>query len=121
MTDGDLARIEKTLSLRLPASYRDAQQSVTENPGGFDVTPWLFADPDDVNGNTQVPLSEGYFDKANWLPYYVAIGDSGAGDLYLLDTAQDPAPVLWLSHEDHAITPEAPSLPDFVVACQRWT
>lgn len=117
MTDGDIRRIETALGVTLPASYgrtlRDFP-SLGSGPGG------LFTDPDDVIGYTQAPLSEGHYDGANWRPSYVAIGDSGAGDLYVLDTAREPAPILWLSHEDHAITEEAPSLPAFLEECRRW-
>ncbi len=107
-----------TLGVSLPDAYREALRDLADDPA--DGLSGLFDDPDAVIDHTQAPMSEGNYDGTNWRPSYVAIGDSGAGDLYVLDTARIPAPVLVLSHEDHAITEESPSLTVFVAAWRRW-
>ncbi|MDQ2686300.1 MAG: SMI1/KNR4 family protein [Armatimonadota bacterium] len=112
MTDEDLKRIETALGITIPASYRAAIHA--EDTFG------LFDSPDAVIGYTQAPLSEGDYDGANWRPSYVAIGDSGAGDLYFIDAAREPSPVFCLSHEDHMITQEAPSLAAFMADARQW-
>lgn len=116
MTDGDIRRIETALGVTLPASCGRtlrAFPSLGSGPGG------LFNEADSVIGATQVPLPDGDYDGASWRPSYVALGFSAAGDVYLLETARDPAPVLVLSHEDHAVTEEAPSLAAFAAQWER--
>ena len=109
MTDVQLDAVEADLGVRLPEAYRRACREAAPEPGGA----WLFDHPESVVNSTRCPLDEGDYGGPELLPRYVAVGDSGAGDLWLLDLETDGTPVPCLSHETHAVEPEWPSFAAF--------
>jgi hypothetical protein len=114
MTEAQLQTIEQELGRRLPEDYRSI---IREFGGQIDG---LFDDPDEVIQATRFPMDASDYDSENWKPSYIAIGDSGAGDLYLLDTAFESSPVYVLSHEDLSITAEWTSIAAFIATEQAW-
>ena len=75
-------------------------------PIGRDWVYWFYDDPKRVIHGTFFPLEDGGYAGPELLPRYVAVGESGGGDLYLLDTTADGLPVVCLSHETHAVEAE---------------
>ena len=114
MTDTQLDRIETELGLRLPADYRAVSQEFPFRTIGNERVYWFYDDPNSVIQNTRVPMSDGDYDMANWNPTYLIIGRGAAGDEHLIDTALAHSSVYLLSHEDHSIVEEWPSLSAFV-------
>jgi hypothetical protein len=115
MTDQQLDAIEAALGLPLPAEYRSVSRAFPFRPlSPTDRVYWMYDDPNAVIGATQQPLRDGDYDKSNWRASQVVIGESASGDLYLMDTAAEHAPVFLLSHETHEIIPDCPSFQAFV-------
>jgi hypothetical protein len=65
---------------------------------------------------TRPLLSDGEYDHAAPGDTFVVIGDSGAGDVYLLDTAFS-SPVYSPGHATHRIEPERPASAAYV---EEW-
>lgn len=115
MTEAQLQTIERELGVRLPADFR----AVTQEFGDYLVE--FFDEPEDVLEATRSPMAEGDYNKTNWKASYVVIGESGAGDLYLLDTEREAtSPIYVLSHEDQSLTEEWASSRAFVADWQAW-
>lgn len=115
MTESQLQTIERELGVRLPEDYRETSLDFPFQPRGNDWVYWMYDEPDRIIGETLAPLADGEYDQTNWKPSYLVIGQSAAGDLYLLDTAQgDDSPVYCLSHEDHSIEEEWAHFLEFV-------
>jgi hypothetical protein len=117
MTDDQLDAIETTLGLTLPPAYRRVSRMFPFRPIGLDRVYWFFDDPNRVIHGTRFPLEDGGYAGPALPPRYVAIGQSGGGDLYLLDTAAEGLPVVCLSHETHAVEPAWPTFEAFV---EEW-
>lgn len=116
MTEVQLDAIETALQVTLPAAYRQTSIAFPFRPIGHDWVYWFYDDPERVIGATRAPLSDGEYDQTDWRGTFVVIGESGAGDLYLLDTPAS-SPVYCLSHETHRIEPEWPTFRAFV---EEW-
>lgn len=116
MTEEDLHYIEAELNVALPSDYRAVLRDFPFPTDGGSWVYWLYDNPDDIVNETRFPQEDGGYDKHNWKQTYVVIGQGAAGDTHLLDTALNPSPVYLLSHEDHSIVEEWPSLQAFVSA-----
>lgn len=114
MTDARIAAIEAALGFPLPGEYRRVAAAPPFRPIGLGSVYWFFDDPADVIEETRAPLADGGYDMAGWREGYLTIGENGAGDLYVMDTAAPGLPVHLLSHESHAIEPEFGSFAAFV-------
>ena len=114
MTDDQLDAIEAQLGVTLPDAYRRVSRAAPFRPLGRDAVYWFYDDPDAVVGMTRSPHADAGYAGPGLPPRYVAIGDSAAGDAYLLDTLADGSPVACLSHETHAVEPEWPTFEAFV-------
>lgn len=114
MTEAQFAEIEAAVGFSLPDEYRRVAASPPFRPLRGDSVYWFFAEPDRVIGGTLAPLADGDYDMAGWQNTYLTIGESGAGDLYVMDTAAAGLPVHCLSHESHEIEPEYKTFAAFV-------
>ncbi len=117
MTNEQLDGIEAALRLKLPDEYRQVSVEFPFRPIGRDWVYWFYDDPQAVIGETRAPLAYGDYDRHGWRDSFVVIGQSAAGDLYLLDTAAAGSTVFCLSHETHAIEVEWTTFDGFV---QDW-
>lgn len=113
MTCEQLDQIEVALGFPLPREYRAMSQAFPFAPLGNDWVYWFLDDPARVIAETKAPLVDGDYSMSNWQPSYLAIGYSACGDVYFLDAARADSPVFCLSHEDHSITEDWPSLAAF--------
>lgn len=118
MTTAELDQIEAALGLHLPAAYREVSRVFPFRPSRNDWVYWFYDEPDRVINETLSPLEDGEYDRADWKPGFVVIGQSACGDLYVLDTTQDGAPVFCLSHEDHSLVKEFPSFEAYIAYWQ---
>lgn len=114
MTPAQLDSIETALNLKLPQRYRKTSGDFPFEPVAGDSVYWFFDDPETVIRATRQPLDGSGYNRQNWRPEFVAIGHSPAGDLYVLDTSTESAPVLCLSHETHELEVEWPGFEQFV-------
>jgi SMI1 / KNR4 family (SUKH-1) len=114
MTEQQLKQIEAELGVRLPAGYRAVSRAYPFRPVGDDWAHWMYDNPADVVAATRQPLGNRFYTRANWKETYLAIGQSAAGDLYLLDLAEPASPVYCLSHEDHSIAADWDSFDAFI-------
>lgn len=119
MTEAQLDEIEAAVGFPLPAAYRRTAAAPPFQPIGRDWVYWFYDDPTRVIEGTLAPLADGDYDLAGWQPGYITIGQSGAGDLHVLNTTAAGLPVLCLSHETHAIEPEWPTFAEFVAEWMR--
>lgn len=114
MNETQLDSIEKAVGFALPAEYRRVAASPPFRPIGHDWVYWFYDDPSRVIEGTLAPLADGGYDQSHWQAGYLTIGESGGGDLYVMDTTVADLPVLCLCHETHAIEPAWPSFSVFV-------
>ena len=114
MTESQLSEIEARVGFPLPDDYRQVALAFPFRPIGRDCIYWFHNEPARVIEDTIAPLADGGYNLDGWRNGYIAIGQSPAGDLYLLDSHSERLPVHCLSHETHAIEPEWPSFEDFV-------
>lgn len=119
MSDDQLDRIESALGVTLPPAYRRVSRAFPFRPIGRDWVYWFYDDPGAVIDETLHPMEDGDYSGPALLPRYVVIGQSAAGDAYLLDLAGDGLPVACLSHETHAVEPEWPTFEAFVEEWKR--
>lgn len=114
MTDDQLDAVEAALGARLPLAYRDVSRAFPFRPVGRDWVYWFYDDPLAVVRATRFPHEDGGYAGPPLPPRYVAVGESGAGDLYLLDLTGDGLPVVILSHETHEMEPGWATFEGFV-------
>lgn len=114
MTEAQLNEVEARVGFALPPEYRRVAVEFPFRPIGRDSVYWFYDDPARVIEGTLAPLADGEYDRAGWRDGFLTIGESAAGDLYILDTRAAGLPVLCLSHETHAIEPEWPTFAAFV-------
>jgi hypothetical protein len=117
MQELGLDAIEQAVGFALPTAYREVATKSPFRPIGRDAIYWFFDDPQTVISETLAPLSDGEYDQTQWQNGFLAIGQSAAGDLYLLDTRSCDLPVLSLSHETHLLATEWPTFDAYV---QEW-
>ena len=120
MTADEIQRLEEKFGRRLPAAYREILAAPPFDPAIHRWIYWLYDDPEAILNETAAPL-DGLFEGADWRDTFLAIGRSAGGDLYLLDTAQEPAPIYCLSHEDHSIVQEFPAIDAYIAYWQEET
>lgn len=114
MIEAQFDEIEAAVGYTLPTEYRRVAASPPFRPIGHDWVYWFYDDPTWVIEGTLAPLGDGGYDQSGWQAGYLTIGQSGAGDLYVMDTTADGLPVHCLCHETHAIEPEWPTFAAFV-------
>jgi len=114
LTESQLAEIEEAVGFILPSEYRRVSLTFPFRPIGRDWVYWFYDDPDRVIDGTIAPMADGDYDLAGWRGSYLTIGESGAGDLYVMDTADAVLPVHCLSHESHQIEPEYATFAEFI-------
>lgn len=119
MTNAELDTIESALGVRLPVAYR--RLSVTFpfkplDPARSGTTDWFYNDAATVIAATRAARSNQNIQDEIGRTALVVIGDSGAGDWYVIDTTETPEsalPVYCISHEDHQWSQEWPTLAAF--------
>ncbi|MFO0881072.1 MAG: SMI1/KNR4 family protein [Gemmataceae bacterium] len=117
MTEAQLAEIEAAVGFALPDEYQRVAIAPPFRPIGRDWVYWFYNDPARVIDGTLAPLADGDYDRAEWRAGYLTIGESGAGDLYVMDTAAAGLPIHCLSHESHRIETEYETFAAFV---EEW-
>ena len=97
MTAEDFEKIEKELSLSLPAAYREAlmrPEFQSEAAGFLEFT----GDADEIIGlNLEVRSAEFYGVK--WPEHYLVVGEDGAGDNYFTDVRRETPAVFLANYE----------------------
>lgn len=117
MTEAQLDEMEAGVGFKLPPEYRRVAVASPFRPIGRDSVYWFFDDPSRVIQETLAPLADAGYDMADWRPGLLTIGESGAGDLYVMDSAAEGLPVHCLSHESHRLEPEYATFSAFV---EEW-
>jgi len=117
MTEGELTEVEAAIGFTLPSEYWRVAAAFPFRPIGRDWVYWFYDDPDRVIDGTLAPLADDAYDKVGWRTGYLTIGESAAGDLYVMDSTAPRLPVYCLSHETHRIEPEYPTFAAFV---EEW-
>ncbi len=118
VTAMQLDEIEAGVGFSLPAEYRRVASEFPFRPIGRDCLYWFYNDPASVIGETLATVSEAGYERAGWQDGYLAIGNSAAGDTYVLDTRADGLPVHCLSHETNAV--ELLEWPSFQAFVAEW-
>ena len=97
MTAEDFEKIEKELSLSLPAAYREAlaRPEFQSEAAGFQE---FTGDADEVIGLNLEVRADG-FCGVKWPVNYLVIGDDGAGDYYFTDVNRTTPAVFLADHE----------------------
>jgi hypothetical protein len=85
LIEAQLDRIEAAVGFALPAEYRRVAASPPFRPIGHDWVYWFYDDPTWVIEGTLTPLADGGYDRSGWQAGYLTIGQSGAGDLYVME------------------------------------
>jgi hypothetical protein len=112
MTGADFAAIEAVIGRPLPEAYRRLMAGDPVDAPGSDAAIALIADAPSVVGiNREMRLGEF---AGEWHPEWFVIGNSPAGDLYVLDLSGASTAVFGWDHETHEISEEAPDLGAFV-------
>lgn len=114
MTEFQFEMIEAAVGFFLLDKYRRVAAAPPFRPVRGDLVYWFFNDPNKVIEATIAPLADGDYDMTGWQYSYLTIGESGAGDLYVMDTAVADLPVHCLSHESHRIELEYKTFAAFV-------
>ncbi|MCO6454378.1 MAG: SMI1/KNR4 family protein [Pirellulaceae bacterium] len=117
MTEAQLDEIEAAVGFALPAEYRRVAAAPPFRPIGRDWVYWFYDDPGMIIEGTLAPLPDGGYNRDGWRADYLCIGESAAGDSYVLDTVTPGLPVLCRSHETHRVEPEYPTFAAFV---EEW-
>lgn len=117
MTEAQLREIEEAVGFPLPSEYRRLSIEFPFRPIGRDWVYWFYNDPARVIDGTLAPLADCDYDRNGWRGSYLTIGESGAGDLFVMDTAVAGLPVYSLGHESHRIEMEYPT---FGVFIEEW-
>jgi hypothetical protein len=129
MTKADLDRIETTLDLKLPASYRETilhypQWLVEKQPSWSNVTYWDYADDPDrvIHFNQYVRGFEPgeFFDEGPWPPHYFVIGSEEEQNWYFLDLEGGTEAVYLYHHDLGEVRSLAPSLREFPDVLVEW-
>ena len=100
MTDDDLRRIEATLGISLPESYKRhvGQFPVPYLRGNYDTELWDDADElIDRNLELRTKFIREHFP---WPPHWYFIGDPLTACGYAIDLRDPAAPVVWVDHCD---------------------
>ncbi|VTS07342.1 SMI1/KNR4 family protein [Tuwongella immobilis] len=121
MTREQLAILEAELGRTLPEEYRRVAEDSPFRPVGNDAVYWFYSDPMRVRSATLAPLADGDYSGAGWRTSFLAIGESPAGDLYLMETAEPQLPIWMLDHETHELTCEWSSFAEFVHEWQQFS
>ena len=97
MTAEDFEKIEKELSLSLPAAYREAlaRPEFQSEAAGFQE---FTSDADEIIGLNLEVRAEG-FCGVKWPVNYLVIGEDGAGDYYFTDVNRERPAVFLADHE----------------------
>lgn len=97
MTAEDFEKIEKELSLSLPAAYREAMmrpEFQSEAAGFLEFT----GDADEIIGLNLEVRSAGFY-GVKWPEHYLVVGEDGAGDNYFTDVRRETPAVFLADHE----------------------
>ncbi len=97
MTAEDFEKIEKELSLSLPAAYREAlmRPEFQSEAAGFQE---FTSDADEVIGLNLEVRASGFY-GVKWLEHCLVIGDDGAGNNYFTDVKKERSAVFLADHE----------------------
>jgi hypothetical protein len=114
MTESELAEIEAAVGFLIPSEYRRVAIEFPFRHIGRDSVYWFYDEPERVIGGTLFPLANAAYDRTGWKDSYLVIGESAAGDPYLMDTIAAGYPVFCLCHESHRIEKEYPTFSAFV-------
>ncbi len=103
MTAEDFEKIEKELSVSLPAAYRDAlaRPEFQSEAAGFQE---FTGDADEIIGLNLEVRADG-FCGVKWPVTYLVIGDDGAGDYYFTDVNRT-TPAVFLADHERTISPK---------------
>jgi hypothetical protein len=110
MTDSDLQRIERELSLKLPADYRSLMLSYPFPPDSFTAENML---PDNA-----ARLLESAGGRDNLPPRSFIIGNDGGEEIYFIDTSRQQSPVFVFDLETGEIKEYAPTLEAYIQKCR---
>lgn len=97
MTAEDFEKIEKELSISLPAAYRESlmrPEFQSEAAGFRDFT----GDADEIIGLNLEVRSAGFY-GVKWPEHYFVIGEDGAGNSYFTDVNKERPAVFLADHE----------------------
>ena len=97
MTTDDFEKIEKELSLSLPAAYREAllRPEFQSEAAGFQE---FTGDADEIIGLNLEVRAEGFY-GVKWPEHYLVVGEDGAGNNYFTDLNKERPAVFLADHE----------------------
>jgi hypothetical protein len=103
VTAEDFEKIEKELSLSLPAAYREAlaRPEFQSEAAGFQE---FTSDADEIIGLNLEVRADG-FCGVKWPANHLVIGDDGAGDYYFTDVNRT-MPAVFLADHERTISPK---------------
>ena len=118
MTAEDFEKIEKELSLSLPAAYREAlmRPEFQSEAAGFQE---FTGDADEIIGLNLELRASGFY-HVKWPEHYLVIGEDGAGNNYFTDVIKQRPAVFLADHEltiskKRLVTSETyETFPDFI-------
>lgn len=110
MTDSDLQRIERELSLTLPADYKSLMLSYPFPPNSFTAECML---PDNAGR-----LLESAGGRDNPPPGSFIIGNDGGEETYFIDASRQGAPVFVFDLETGEVKEYAPTLEAYIQRCK---
>lgn len=109
LTKADLQRIESTLSVSLPDSYRDFAVTLRTDdvgPRGMEFltrADWLFETNHQLDIADWLSGSEWEESSPEWdfeeIDYFFAFAGDGCGNYYLIDPDEEDSPIYFLSHD----------------------
>lgn len=113
MDVSDLDRIEEELFIELPHAYREFMLAYPDRLRSTDAPSFeLQDDPDKL---IEINKLVETFQLSDWESSWFVIGESGCGDYYVIDVADDECAVVFWDHEQGRPSPEEgfDSLPEF--------